>query len=320
MRKIRIGSRKSALARWQAEFARDSLRAIAPGMTIELVWIETRGDKILDRPLSMVEATLGKALFVKELEEALLDNRIDLAVHSLKDVTFESPEELKLGAILKRERPEDVLVSASGARFDSLPRSARIGTGSLRRAAQALALRPDLKIEPMRGNVGTRLKKLMSERLDAIILAAAGMIRLGEEARITEYLDRSIFVPAAGQGAVTIQARADDASALELVGELNDYPTQVTVETERFFLERIGGGCHVPVAASARVNEENDQIELIGLIGSLDGSEIFRRESRFKIADRREKARQMAERALDDGGARALESIRARLPDGSKAR
>ncbi len=268
--RLRIGTRGSQLALWQAKWVQQAIMADSPGVSVELTIIKTKGDKILDVPLAKVG---GKGLFVKEIEEALLDERIDLAVHSMKDMPAELPQGLYISAIPQRENPLDALVSLSDTSLEALPDRARVGTSSLRRAAQLLRQRPDLKIMPLRGNLGTRLEKLSTTDLDAVVLAAAGLKRLGWADRITTLLDPSVMLPAVGQGALCIESRKEDAVVDPIVRRLDHGPTRTAVTAERAFLHRLEGGCQVPIAAYATLVGE--RLELTGLVASLDGSRII---------------------------------------------
>ncbi|HSD50250.1 MAG TPA: hydroxymethylbilane synthase [Candidatus Methylomirabilis sp.] len=265
-----IGTRGSPLALWQANHVADRLRAVYSDLTVRLEAIKTTGDKILDVPLAKVG---GKALFVKEIEEALLERRVDLAVHSMKDVPTELPHGLTIGAVSEREDPHDVLITRTGARFKDLPSHARVGTSSLRRQAQLLHHRPDLQIVGLRGNLDTRIRKLATEGLDAIVVAAAGVKRLGLMDRITQFLPPDISLPAIGQGALGIEVRQGDATATARVVGLDHPDTHVAVLAERAFLRRLGGGCQVPFAAHARIL--NDQVILRGLVATPDGKEMI---------------------------------------------
>jgi hydroxymethylbilane synthase len=275
--KIIIGTRGSALALWQAEWVKASLEKLSAGVQIELNKIKTTGDKILDVPLAKVG---GKGLFVKEIEEALLEGRADIAVHSMKDVPTEFPSSLHLAVICEREDPRDAFISAikdgqfRATSFNGLPLGARIGTSSLRRSSQLLNKRPDLKIEQLRGNLNTRLKKLDEGRFDAIILAVAGVKRLGWQDRITEILLPEISLPAIGQGAVGIESRTDDKIINSLIGQLNHPETAICVRAERALLKRLEGGCQVPIAAHARLL--NGIITIDGLVGSVTGDRIVK--------------------------------------------
>jgi hydroxymethylbilane synthase len=301
---IRIGTRGSPLAVWQAEWVRSELLARYPKYQAELVKIKTTGDKITDVPLAKVG---GKGLFVKEIETALLEGRIDLAVHSMKDVPAEFPEGLGIGSVPERENPLDVLIARNVSSFEELPKGARIGSSSLRRGAQVLHARPDMTVHPLRGNLDTRIRKLETEGLDAIILAAAGVRRLGMEARITEYLAETIMVPAIGQGALAIEIREDDQATKDLVASLDHRETRLAVESERAFLGRLEGGCQVPIAAHARV--QGDRIETTGLVAEVDGSIILRQTVEGSVDRHIELGIELANELLDKGGKKILENI-----------
>lgn len=268
---IKIGTRGSQLALWQANWARSALQVYNPSLSVELVIIKTKGDKILDVPLAKIG---GKGLFIKEIEEALLDDRIDIAVHSMKDMPAEIPTGLCIGAIPARENPQDVLISKNGLSFSELGPGPRIGTSSLRRAAQLYHARPDVEILPLRGNLDTRLKKLETENMDAIVLAAAGIKRLNLENRITEYLDHRIMLPAVGQGALCIEIRENDPEIDPIVTALDNHHTRRVVMGERAFLHRMGGSCQIPIAAHGKI--ENNIFTLCGLVADIDGSEMFK--------------------------------------------
>lgn len=276
MKKISIGTRGSQLALWQANWVKSELEKKNPGIVVEIINIKTTGDKILDVPLAKVG---GKGLFVKEIEEALFDKRIDLAVHSMKDVPTDFPKGLHLAAITEREDSRDALITAVRSqkitkKFKDLPNGATIGTSSLRRSSQLLNIRPDLKIMQLRGNLNTRLKKLDEGRYDAIILAAAGVKRLGWTDRITEYLPQEISLPAIGQGALGIETRIDDKEINKLVAFFDHPPTSIAVRAERALLKRLEGGCQVPIAAYGEV--KNNQLKLIALVASTDGKKIIK--------------------------------------------
>ena len=268
---LRIATRKSPLALWQAHYVSNMLQHHHPDLKIELVTMVTQGDKILDTPLAKVG---GKGLFVKELEVGMLEGRADIAVLSMKDVPVDFPPGLHLAAICEREDPRDAFVSNNYASLDELPQGARLGTSSLRRQSQIAALRPDLKIIDLRGNVNTRLNKLDNDEYDAIILAAAGLKRLEFEDRITQFIDTEICLPAIGQGAVGIECRSDDARVHNLIAPLNDYKTQIRVTAERAMNERLQGGCQVPIAGYAEF--EKGLIMMRGLVGQVDGKKIVR--------------------------------------------
>lgn len=268
---IKIGTRGSKLALWQANWVKSALNAGNTSIAVELVPIKTKGDKILDVPLAKVG---GKGLFVKEIEDALLNDRIDLAVHSMKDMPSEIPDGLCVGAIPEREIPQDVLISKKGLLLHDLMPGARIGTSSLRRSSQLLHARPDLVILPLRGNLDTRLKKLETENLDAIILAAAGVKRLGLENRITEYLDENVMLPAVGQGALCIEIRQNDPEIEPIIAALNHQQSWTVVMGERAFLNRLEGGCQVPIAAHGKI--EKNTFTLCGLVASVDGTTVIK--------------------------------------------
>lgn len=272
---LKIATRKSPLALWQAEFVRDALLAAHAGLQVELVPMTTRGDKILDTPLAKVG---GKGLFVKELEQAMLDGRADIAVHSMKDVPMEFPEGLCLGIICEREDPRDAFVSRHFDSFEALPAGARLGTSSLRRQCQLRALRPDLQVVDLRGNVNTRLAKLDAGEYDAIILATAGLKRLGFESDITAPLSVKTSLPAGGQGAVGIELRSNDERTRALLEPLSHARTTACVIAERALNAHLQGGCQVPIACYAI--EQEGGLWLRGLVGNPDGSEIYRAEGR----------------------------------------
>ncbi len=301
---LRIATRKSQLALWQAEYVRDMLRLHHPDLNVELVKMSTQGDKILDTPLAKVG---GKGLFVKELERSLLDEQTDIAVHSMKDVPVELPENLHLAVICPREDPRDAFVSNNYASFESLPEGARLGTSSLRRQCQLAALRPDLNIIDLRGNVNTRLQKLDDGEYDAIILAAAGLKRLKFEDRITEFLATDISLPAIGQGAVGIECRRDDDWVNDLLAPLNDPDTATRVAAERAMNLRLQGGCQVPIAGYAEL--EHGILLMRGLVGRVDGSEIVRGE----IAGPPEDAAHLGQVLAEDLLARGADEILAEL-------
>ncbi len=301
---LRIATRKSQLALWQAEYVRDMLTLHHPDLNVELVKMSTQGDKILDTPLAKVG---GKGLFVKELERSLLDEQTDIAVHSMKDVPVELPENLHLAVICPREDPRDAFVSNNYASFESLPEGARLGTSSLRRQCQLAARRPDLNIIDLRGNVNTRLQKLDDGEYDAIILAAAGLKRLKFEDRITEFLATDISLPAIGQGAVGIECRRDDDWVNDLLAPLNDPDTATRVAAERAMNLRLQGGCQVPIAGYAEL--EHGILLMRGLVGRVDGSEIVRGE----IAGPPEDAAHLGQVLAEDLLARGADEILAEL-------
>ena len=271
---LRIATRKSPLALWQSEHVAARLRAAHPGLAVELVPMSTRGDEVLDRSLAAIG---GKGLFLKELELSMQRGESDCAVHSLKDVPMELEPGFALPAILEREDPADAFVSNAFANIDALPPGARVGTSSLRRQAQLRALRPDLELRDLRGNVGTRLGKLDGGEYDAIVLACAGLIRLGFEHRIRARLDAPRWLPAPAQGAIAIECREDDASLRGLLAVLDHADTRVRVEAERAMNRALHGSCHVPVAAFARLDGEH--LSLSGLVGSAADGRIVRAEA-----------------------------------------
>jgi hydroxymethylbilane synthase len=266
---LKIGSRGSQLALWQANHVAELLRT--KGHNIEIEIIHTTGDRILDVPLAKVGA---KGMFTKEIEEALVDGRIDLAVHSLKDLPTELSEKFEIAAVLARENPRDGLCSTQYSSIEGLPRAARIGTSSLRREAQLKALRPDLLVHALRGNVDTRLRKLESGEFDAIILAVAGLNRLGKTELVRQILSVELMCPAAGQGALAIEIRAGDRSIRDALSFLDDRATRAETECERALLRKLGGGCQVPIGANA--NLRNGALHLSAIVASPDGTEILR--------------------------------------------
>ena len=270
-RKIRIGTRGSKLALWQTQWVLNALQALHPAIAFELITIKTKGDKITDVPLAQVG---GSALFVKELEQALTDRRIDIAVHSMKDMPSAIPEGLIIGAVPEREIPLDVLISKHNTPFLQLAPGAAIGTSSLRRQSQLLHARGDIKIVPIRGNLDTRIQKLHSEPLDAIVVAAAGVKRLNLQDNITEYLDDALMLPAVGQGALCIEIRADDHQVASLVAPLDHAPTRTVVLAERAFLRKLGGSCQVPMAAYGKLNQA--QLTLHGMVADINGTRVLR--------------------------------------------
>lgn len=277
---LHIATRKSPLALWQAEHVRARLMALHPGLGVELVTMSTQGDRVLDSPLAKIG---GKGLFVKELEQGMLNGSADIAVHSMKDVPVEFPEGLGIGAILEREDPHDAFVSNRYASVGDLPDGARVGTSSLRRQCQLRAVRPDLKILDLRGNVGTRLAKLDAGDYDAIVLACAGLKRLGMQERITRTLPPEQILPAIAQGVIGIECRTDDARLRELLMPLNHHPTELRTQAERSMNATLAGGCQAPVAGYAELS--GDDISLRGLVGRPDGSEIIRGDITGPAAD-----------------------------------
>lgn len=302
---LRIATRESPLALWQAEHVKLRLQAVHPGLKVQLVPMTTTGDQLLAGPLS---ASGGKGLFVKELEAALLDGRADLAVHSMKDVPAQQPEGLTLAAFLEGEDPRDAFVSNHHASLLELPRGARLGTASLRRQVQAKQLRPDLQIEVLRGNVGTRLRKLDEGRHDAILLACAGLMRLGMESRIRERLDPEQFVPAIGQGIVGVECRRADARTLDLLEPLHDPASGLRLAAERAFNARLGGACQAPIAGHA-TRLADGRLRLVGLVGTPDGATVLRDEVSGAPEGAAALGETLAERLLAAGARMILASL-----------
>ena len=304
IRKIIIGTRGSKLALWQTNWVKQELEKHAPDIEVEVQIISTKGDRVLDVSLPKL-GEQGKGLFTKELEDAIFERRVDIAVHSLKDLPTELPAGLHIGAICEREDVRDALVARGGVQsFNDLPQGAVIGTSSLRRQAQILATRPDLVIKPVRGNVDTRLRKLDSGEYDAIVLAAAGLHRLGFDNRITEHLSEEIMLPAVGQGALAIEIRSDDESINVIVQALEHKPTRQACRAERAFLMGLGGGCLVPIAAHAHV--EGSSLSLTGLVASTDGSEVVRSHQSGSIEDAESIGERLAGELIGRGAGRIL--------------
>ncbi|MEJ8318693.1 hydroxymethylbilane synthase [Pseudomonas psychrotolerans] len=304
LREIRIATRQSALALWQADYVKARLEAAHPGLRVSLLPMTSRGDKLLDAPLAKIG---GKGLFVKELENALLDGSADIAVHSMKDVPMEFPAGLGLYAICEREDPRDAFVSNRHSGLAELPQGSVVGTSSLRRQAQLLALRPDLEIRFLRGNVNTRLAKLDADDYDAIILAAAGLIRLGFAERIREYLTVEDSLPAGGQGAVGIECRTDDAEVHALLEPLHHFDTERRVAAERALNRRLNGGCQVPIACYAV--QEGELLWLRGLVGQPDGGLLLRAEARGPLNDPAGLGVTVAEDLLAQGAQGILDAV-----------
>jgi hydroxymethylbilane synthase len=304
---LRIATRKSQLALWQAEHVAALLREAHPGLEIELVPLLTQGDRIQDRTLAAIG---GKGLFIKELEVAIEDLRADIAVHSMKDVPADLPDGLAIEAVLARADPRDALVTTSGiARLEDLPQNAVVGTSSLRRQAQLLALRPDLRIESLRGNVDTRIRKLEAGGMDAIVLACAGLVRLGLESRITARLDPQICLPAVTQGVIGIECRRSDTRTAGLLQALEDRATRLGMDAERAFAARLGGSCQSPIAAYAELDA--DRITLRGLVAEPDGSRLLRDSATGDAKNPAAIGRQLADRMLAAGAGALLERLRA---------
>jgi hydroxymethylbilane synthase len=307
--KLRIATRKSPLALWQANHVRDALLARHPGLDVELLTMTTQGDKILDTPLAKVG---GKGLFVKELELGMLEGRADLAVHSMKDVPVEFPDGLGLAAVLPREDPRDALISNKFSSIDELPQGARLGTSSLRRQCQLRARRPDLQVLDLRGNVNTRLGKLDNGDYDAIMLAAAGVKRMGWEERITELLPPEQFLPAIGQGAIGIEIRLDDDRVRQLVEALNDEQTAIRVSAERALNKGLQGGCQVPIAGYSEIS--HGVIVLRALVGRPDGSELVQGVISGRPEDAEELGQVLADDLLSRGAREILDEVYREVP------
>ena len=301
---LRIATRQSPLALWQAHYVKQRLEACHPQLTVELVPMVTRGDIILDTPLAKVG---GKGLFVKELELALLEGRADIAVHSMKDVPMDFPEGLGLFCICEREDPRDAFVSNTYASLDALPKGSVVGTSSLRRQAQLLTRRPDLEIRFLRGNVNTRLAKLDAGEYDAIILAAAGLIRLGFEARITSAISIEDSLPAGGQGAVGIECRSADTEIHALLAPLHHADTAVRVTAERALNKHLNGGCQVPIACYAVL--EGEQLWLRGLVGEPSGGTLLSADARAPRSAAQALGEQVAEALLAQGAGDILKAV-----------
>lgn len=296
-RKIVIGTRGSKLALWQARWVASALKELFNDLSISERIIKTTGDRILDAPLARIG---GKGLFVKEIEEALLEGSIDLAVHSLKDMPAQVPEGLCIASIPAREDPSDVLISTTAENIDTLPGSARIGTSSLRRSSQLLHYRSDIEILPLRGNIDTRINKLENGQYDAIILAAAGLKRLGYTTRLKHPIPYDIMLPAAGQGAVCIECRKDDHRIRQIVEKIHHPETASAVAAERAFLARLGGGCQVPIAAHATITKKN-RLQLVGLVAETDGSVILKDKIAGTVGEAENLGIELAEKLLSMG-------------------
>ncbi|MDR5874230.1 hydroxymethylbilane synthase [Halomonas sp. CUBES01] len=304
--KLRIATRKSQLAMWQAEYVRDRLMAVHSELEVELVPLSTKGDKITDTPLSKIG---GKGLFVKELEDAMLDGRADIAVHSMKDVPMHFPEGLGLSVILEGADPTDAFVSNHYRSLDELPEGARIGTASLRRGLQMREARPDLSILNLRGNVQTRLGKLDDGEFDAIILATSGLRRLGLDDRITQAMPPEICLPACGQGALGIECRLHDPELIALLAPLDDADTATRVRAERALNTRLEGGCQVPIAGHAVLDLDNETLWLRGLVGNPEGTEVLRAEGHGSMHEPEALGIRIAEDLLDQGAGKILAEV-----------
>jgi hydroxymethylbilane synthase len=305
MSKAIIGSRGSPLALWQANWIKDLLQEHHSDLAVDIKIIKTSGDKIQDVPLAKIG---GKGLFVKEIEEGLLKREVDFAVHSMKDMPIIFPVNLCIACVTKRENPFDALISKNDIKLNDLPKGAKIGTGSLRRMSQLLYYRPDLEMVPLRGNLETRLKKLETEGLDAIILAAAGLIRLGWSDRITEIIPPEILLPAMGQGAVGIETRKNDVDNQILLADMDDEETHYALDAERALVSQLEGGCNVPIGSFATLN--GDQITLTGLVASLDGKTMYKKELTDLKTNAVALGRKMGNELIEMGADRIMQEIK----------
>ena len=299
---IKIGTRGSKLALTQADFVAETIKKIMPEAVIEIRIIKTSGDIMQDISLLKIG---GKGVFVKEIEDALLSSAVDLAVHSMKDVPTEIPDGLEFAAILQREDARDILVSRNNRKIEQMPKGAKIGTGSLRRSAQLLDILPDAVIVPLRGNLDTRLRKIETEKLDGVIVAAAGMKRMGFVQRITQFLPVELMLPAVGQGALGLEVRTGDNELKKILAKINHAPTNTEIAAERSFLRYLGGGCRLPIAALGKL--EGDKLSLEGLVASPQGSGIIRDKVKGTIFEAEELGKKLAEMILERGGKKFLE-------------
>ena len=305
MKRLILGSRGSKLALWQADYVASQLSGIVPDLSVEVKVIKTKGDKILDVALSRIG---DKGLFTREIEKELLDGSIDMAIHSMKDLPSQLAPGLCIAAVLERENPGDVLISRQGYKFYELPEGAVIGTSSLRRISQIRALRPDINLVDMRGNVETRINKMYEQDLDGIVLAYAGVKRLGFEDKISDFLPHEVILPAVGQGAIAVEVREGDGASLELARSINHEPTDWATRTERSFLKVLEGGCQVPIGCYAEVRGESMTVE--GLIASLDGRRVFRGSRQGSCQEADVIGQQLAHDLLEKGAAGVLAEIR----------
>jgi hydroxymethylbilane synthase len=305
MNTVVIGSRGSPLALWQANWIKDLLLEHHSDLTVDIKIIKTSGDKIQDIPLAKIG---GKGLFVKEIEEGLLKREVDFAVHSMKDMPIIFPMNLCIACVTKRENPFDALISRNDIKLDALPKGAKVGTGSLRRMSQLLYYRPDLKLIPLRGNLETRLKKLETEGLDAIILAAAGLIRLGWSDQITEIISPEVLLPAMGQGAVGIETRKNDVDNQILLADMDHEETHYALDAERALVSQLEGGCNVPIGSFATL--DGDQITLTGLIASLDGKTMYKKELTDLKTNAISLGRKLGDELIELGADRIMQEIK----------
>lgn len=304
MKILKIATRNSPLALWQAEHVKQQLMKIHADLNVELVSMTTEGDRFLDAPLIAVG---GKGLFIKELEQALVSGDADIAVHSMKDVTIDLPDGLALPVIMQREDTRDVFISNKYESFEALPENAIVGTSSLRRQSQVKAMHSKIVLKDLRGNVGTRLRKLDDGEYDAILLAAAGIIRLGIGERITQFIPQTSLLPAIGQGAIGIECRASDDKVQEIIAPLNDQDTMLCVQTERAFSRRLFGGCQLPIAGQATIT--NEEITLTGLVASVDGAEVIKSASMGALSDVENIGVSLAESLLERGADKILKAL-----------
>ncbi|MCX8640393.1 hydroxymethylbilane synthase [Gilliamella sp. B3172] len=302
--KIRIATRKSPLALWQANFVKQQLETFHPALVVELVPMVTQGDVLLESPLSKIG---GKGLFVKQLEQAIMNGQADIAVHSIKDIPAVFPQGLTLSTVCQRDEMRDALISNQYQHLDELPHGAVVGTSSLRRQCQLRAKYPHLQIKDLRGNVGTRLTKLDNQEYDAIILAAVGLKRLGLQNRIKQYIDTDLILPAVGQGAIGIESRADDKTLSELLAPLEDKNSRICIEAERAMNLALQGGCQVPIACLSQL--ENDSLTLRGLVGRIDGSEMIKAEITGHSSQAEALGRQLADNLLAQGAKAILAEL-----------
>lgn len=302
--KIRIATRKSPLALWQANFVKQQLETFHPALVVELVPMVTQGDVLLESPLSKIG---GKGLFVKQLEQAIMNGQADIAVHSIKDIPAVFPQGLTLSTVCQRDEMRDALISNQYQHLDELPHGAVVGTSSLRRQCQLRAKYPHLQIKDLRGNVGTRLTKLDNQEYDAIILAAVGLKRLGLQNRIKQYIDTDLILPAVGQGAIGIESRADDKTLSELLAPLEDKNSRICIEAERAMNLALQGGCQVPIACLSQL--ENDSLTLRGLVGRIDGSEMIKAEITGHSTQAEALGRQLADNLLAQGAKAILAEL-----------
>lgn len=302
---IKIGSRGSKLALWQANQVKQAIEEVYPNFLVEIKIIKTKGDKILDVSLSKIG---DKGVFTKEIETALIANDIDLAVHSLKDLPTELPEGLIIGGILPRGEVRDVLLSKDGKKLSELTNKDRVATSSLRRRAQILHYNPDIEVIDIRGNVGSRIKKMQDGYCDALIMAGAGIIRLGYENLVTEFLDPETILPAVGQGAVAIEIREDDENIHHIINAISDENTWLTTMAERWLLRTLEGGCQIPVGCHTKI--DNTEIQITGLVADINGKKVIKKATSCLAEEASEKAIELAQSILDDGGREILDQIR----------